>query len=117
MGSEELAEEHLPSAALVGSDVCVLPLAFPEETLKMPGAIGWRGEVTGKRGGGKSVQVRVFGAWLGLYDARRICAIEQEESEEEEGEEEEGEEEEGEGEESSGLDSSGDERPAKKKKK
>jgi hypothetical protein len=35
----------------------------------------------------------VFGAWLELYDARRICAIEQEESEEEEGEEEEGEEE------------------------
>ena len=69
-----------------------------------------------------SVQVRVFGAWLELYDARRICAIEQEESEEEEGEEEEGEEEEGEeeegeGEESSELDSSGDERPAKKKKK
>jgi hypothetical protein len=70
---------------------------------------------------------RVFGAWLELYDARRICAIEQEESEEEEGEEEEGEEEEGEeeegeeeegeGEESSELDSSGDERPAKKKKK
>ena len=68
------------------------------------------------------MQVRVFGAWLELYDARRICAIEQEESEEEEGEEEEGEEEEGEeeegeGEESSELDSSGDERPAKKKKK
>ena len=96
VGSEELAEEHLPSAALVGSDVCVLPLAFPEEDLKMPGAIGWRGEVTGKRGGGKSVQVRVFGAWLKLYDARRICAIEQVEGEEVEGEEEEGEEEEGE---------------------
>ena len=64
---------------------------------------------------------RVFGAWLELYDARRICAIEQEESEEEEGEEEEGEEEEGEeeegeGEESSELDSSGDERPAKRRR-
>ena len=55
------------------------------------------------------MQVRVFGAWLELYDARRICAIEQEESEEEEGEEEEGEE-------STELDSSGDERPPKKKK-
>ena len=62
------------------------------------------------------MQVRVFGAWLELYDARRICAIEQEESEEEEGEEEEGEEEEGEGEESSELDSSGDERPAKRRR-
>jgi hypothetical protein len=128
VGSDELAEDHLPFAGLVGSDVCVLPLAFPGEELKMPGAIGWRGEVTGKRGGGRSVQVRVFGAWLELYDARRICAIEQvesgqeegeEEGEEEEGEEEEGEEEEGEeeeGEESTELDSSGDERPPKKKK-
>ena len=85
--------------------------------------------------GGKSVQVRVVGAWLKLYDARSICAIEQvegedvegedvegeeEEDEEEEGEEEEGEKEEGEeeeGEESSELDSSGDEHPAKKEER
>ena len=72
----------------------------------------------------KSVQVRAASpcrcecsahAWLGLYDARRICAIEQVEGEEEEGEEEEGEEEEGE--ESSELDSSGDEHPAKKEER
>ena len=55
--------------------------------------------------GGKSVQVRVFGAWLKLYDARSICAIEQVEGEEEEGEE------------SSELDSSGDEHPAKEEER
>ena len=58
--------------------------------------------------GGKSVQVRVSGAWLKLiklYDARSICAIEQVEGEEEEGEE------------SSELDSSGDEHPAKEEER
>ena len=90
--SGELVEEHLRVAALVGSDVCVLPLAFPGFELKKPGAIGWRGLVTSKRGGGKAVQVQVFGAWFELRDERRISAIEQVEGEGEKEEREEGEE-------------------------
>ena len=75
--SGELIEKHRRVTALVGSDVCVLPLAFPGFELKKPGAIGWRGLVTSKRGGGKAVQVQVFGVWFELRDERRISAIEQ----------------------------------------
>ena len=96
VGLEELAEKHLPIAVLAGSDVCVLPAAFPGFELKTPGAIGWRGEVTRRRGGGKvAVQVQVFGSWFELLDRRRICAIEQVEDEgdeEEKQDEEDGEE-------------------------
>ena len=78
VGSEELAEDHLPFAALLGSDVCVLPPAFPGFQLQMQDSIGWRGEVTGRRRkAGGIVQVQVFGAWFDLNDARRICPIEQ----------------------------------------
>ena len=83
VGSEELAEDHLPFAALLGSDVCVLPPAFPGFQLQMQDSIGWRGA----RGDGQApqgrghrrtiVQVQVFGAWFDLNDARRICPIEQ----------------------------------------
>ena len=88
--SGELVEKHLRVAALVGSDVCVLPLAFPGFELKKPGAIGWRGLVTSKRGGGKAVQVQVFGVWFELRDERRISAIVQVEGEGEKEEREEG---------------------------
>ena len=90
----------MPAAALVGSDVCVMPAAFPDEELTEAGSVGWRGLVTGKRGSGENVQVEVFGAWFKLQDESRIRPITQleegeGEAEGEEGEEE-GEEEEGE---------------------
>ena len=79
-------------------------------------AIGWRGEIKGKRGKGTSVQVKVFGAWFELHDRERILPIMQDdESEgEEEEEDDEGEEEE---EEEVEVDSSGDERPKRKVKR
>ena len=57
VGSKELADAFMPVAALVGSDVCVLPAAFPGEKLKESGSVGWRGLVVSKRGSGKEVQV------------------------------------------------------------
>ena len=83
---------------IVGLDVCVLPAAFPRAPLS-EGMVGWRAEVTAKRGSQMkgTQQILAFGAWFSLSDTERILPIRQlEEGEEEEGEEEEGEEEEGE---------------------
>ena len=89
-------------------DVCVLPAAFPKAAPPQDG-IGWRGEVTRKRGSTAkgNQQVEVYGSWFSLNDPDRILPVvqeaaegeEAEEGEEEEGEEEEGEEGEGEEEE------------------
>ena len=65
--------------------------------------MGWRAEVTAKRGSKEknTQQIKIYGAWFYLSDTERIVPIEQleEEGEEEEGEEEseeeEGDEEEG----------------------
>ena len=80
-------------------DVCVLPAAFPEAA-PLEGGIGWRGEVTGKRGSTAkgNQQVEVYGSWFSLKDPDRILPVVQEAAEGEEAEE--GEEEEEEGEES-----------------
>ena len=116
-------------AALVGSDVCILPAAFEGFPLR-EGSIGWRGQVTAKRGGGLAkAQVEIFGTYFSLLDRSKILPIvqpeEEEEAEDDEdgGEDEEGEEEgsnEEEGEEEADEemehDSSGDELPRKKSK-
>ena len=129
-GSKELAEQHLPYAALVGSDVCILPAAFEGFPLR-EGSIGWRGQVTAKRGGGLAkAQVEIFGTYFSLLDRSKILPIVQPEEEEEaeddenggedeEGEEEGSDEEEGEEEADEEMehDSSGDELPRKKSRK
>ena len=106
---DQIVGAHVPYANLVGSDVCVLPAAYPLSKLKKAGTIGWRAEVTAKRGRcSSSAQIKVLGAWFDLNDKSRILSVVQE------GEEEEGEEEEETGMDSNGdtgLDSSGDERP------
>ena len=97
---EELTEAHPSYADIVGCDVCVLPLAFPGDTLQAVGSVGWRGQVVGKRGQQSVLQVKVFGQWFHLNDSSKMCPIEQPVEEEgEDGGEEEGEEEEEEGEE------------------
>ena len=80
-------------------DVCVLPAAFPKAAPPQDG-IGWRGEVTRKRGSTAkgNQQVEVYGSWFSLNDPDRILPVVQEAAEGEEAEE--GEEEEEEGEES-----------------
>ena len=91
VGSDVLAHAHLPLAAMVGSDVCLLHAAYPDTPLQTPGAIGWRAQVTGK-GRDKTTgapKVQVFGQWYGLENGSVIRPIEQLVLEEEEGEEDE----------------------------
>ena len=79
-----LATEHPPYDELVGSDVCVLQAAYSGEQLQNRSAVGWRAQVTAKRGGPTRPQVSVFGSWFNLKDAATIAPIEQESDDDEE---------------------------------
>ena len=79
MLAEQLVQTHMPNASLVGSDVCVLSAAYPDDPLREEGAVGWRAQVARKRGVGTEVQVRVFGSWIRLHDTVRISPVVQEE--------------------------------------
>ena len=116
VGESALAESHPPFAGIVGCDVCVLPAAFPNDAAPKSGMIGWRGEVTAKRGARSkgNEQIEVFGAGFTLYDRDRIVPVTQledseaEESDKESDDGEEGEKGDGEeGEGSEGEDSDG----------
>ena len=102
VGEHEIAEVHQPWASIVGTDVCVLPAAFPRAPPPSEGMVGWRAEVQRKRGSAVKAnqQVQLFGAWFALTDTDRILPVEQLEMEEGESEGEESEEGESEGEES-----------------
>ena len=74
VGESALAESHPPFAGIVGCDVCVLPAAFPNDAAPKIGMIGWRGEVTAKRGARSkgNEQIEVFGAWTTQDRLRRV---------------------------------------------
>ena len=76
---------------ITSSDVCVLPAAFPKAHAVAEGKVGWRCEVTAKRGSvaQNNHQIKVHGAWFSINDTDRIRPITQlqEESGEEGGEE------------------------------
>jgi hypothetical protein len=67
----------LPWANIVGSDVCVLPAAFPDSKLTRETTIGWRGIVQSKRGSAAkdTQQIQVYGGWFKLRDQTRILPI------------------------------------------
>ena len=73
----ELVAEYPAYADLVGTDVCVLPAAFPGASLKTEGAIGWRAVVTDKRNVRGEAQVKVFGAYFSLHDSLRLRPVQQ----------------------------------------
>ena len=81
VGRESIAERHLPYQALVGSDVCVLAAAWPQEKLIHPSSLGWRAEILAVRGKQSNRQVCVFNkkSWFLLSDTERILPIIQEE--------------------------------------
>ena len=84
--SYRAAPNHVPFDDIVGSDVLVLPAAFPHERISSD-AVGWLGVVQDKRTVRNQQQVQVFGAWFDLSDWSRICPMEQQvEDEEAEGE-------------------------------
>ena len=79
VGEHEIAEVHQPWASIVGTDVCVLPAAFPRAPPPSEGMVGWRAEVQRKRGSAVKAnqQVQLFGAWFALMDTDRILPMEQ----------------------------------------
>ena len=96
VSESDLAQTHPSWAELVKLDVCILPAAFPTWALPSDGKVGWRAQVTAKRGSEKkgTQQILVCGAWFSLTDQDRVKPIKQlEEEEEDESEEDEGEEE------------------------
>ena len=71
-----LSAQHPPWAELMGSDVCVLAKAYPDDAAHcQPGTIGWRAEVQiideAKQ------LVRVFGSWFVLANSEVIRPIKQ----------------------------------------
>ena len=82
VGVDEIAESHPTTSAVSNMDVCVLRAAFPHSQLTKEGSIGWRVQVTEKRGNRTkgTLQIRVSGHWFRLDDRDRILPITQTES-------------------------------------
>ena len=87
VAAEQLDVTHPAWAGIVGLDVCVLPEAFPHAPPPGEGMVGWRGEVTKKRGSASkgTQQIQVYGAWFSLNDSARIRPIQQEADDDAEG--------------------------------
>ena len=85
VGKGYLAESHPPWGGRVGLDVCVLPASFPTCSLTETDSIGWRVEVTNKRGSQSkgTQQIEVSGAWFWFTDRSRILPIQLEEDKDE----------------------------------
>ena len=68
--ADSLRDEH--PKTLLGTDVCLMKSAYPEETLVLEGSVGWRAEVRKQRKAPIARnqvqhQVQLFGHWFDLY--------------------------------------------------